>query len=285
MVNNVLLLIPLLAKILVLTGVLTLVMALIPVSKLIRTLPDATLRQRWYAMSALILFFIAGYLGYTVAFWNMQSHLLDLIVPCVFFFGALFVWLTGFLSLQTANDLIRINLLEQETVTDPLTGAFNRRYMDLRLAEEISRSQRYDLPLSVMLLDIDYFKQINDRFGHRSGDMVLVSISQIAAKVLRESDILVRYGGDEFLIITPHTNSPAAVEIANRICHSVASYYFDFPHDQSGEGDFKVTLSIGIADLGNGVDSKEKLIQAADKKLYQSKREGRNRVTGNTSGV
>ena len=117
--------ISLLARALVFGGALILVWALVPIRGLIGQLPSGAVRNRWYVMTALIVLFLLGYVGYAAAFWNSHSIPVDLIVPGVFFFGACFVWLTGNLSLQTAMDVMRVGLLERETLTDPLYLTFN----------------------------------------------------------------------------------------------------------------------------------------------------------------
>ena len=101
-------------------------------------------------MTALIVLFLAGYVGYAAILWDSHSRPLDLIVPGVFFLGACFVWLSANLSLQTATDVMRVSLLERESMTDPLTGVFNRRYLDRRLGEEVAKARRYGLPLCAL---------------------------------------------------------------------------------------------------------------------------------------
>jgi len=186
--------ISLLALSLVFSGALILIRAMIPIRQLIGRLTTGTVRSRWYLMAALIALFIIGYLGYAAAFWESHSTLVDLIVPSVFFFGACFVLLTTTLSLHTAIDLGRLRVLERDAATDPLTGLFNRRYMNCRLTEEVANAKRYGLPLSALMLDIDHFKQINDKHGHQAGDEMLVSLGKVIAGELRESDVLTRYG-------------------------------------------------------------------------------------------
>jgi len=161
---------------------------------------------------------------------------------------------------------------------DPLTGAFNRRYLDRRLIEEVSRARRYALPLSIMMLDIDHFKQIDDRHGHQAGDQVLSSFGRVVNREIRALDILARYGGEEFLVVAPQTPFSRAADIAERLCKCIESHRFNLPDDRSGVREIIVTVSIGMASLGDGLDSVEQLIQAADANLYRAKREGRNRV-------
>lgn len=274
--------IALLANGLVFAGALILIGALVPVRRLIERLPSGTVRNRWYVMAALIVLFLIGYLGYATSFWNSHSNLLDLIVPTVFFFGACFVLLSVALSLQTAIDVMRISLLEQETATDFLTGVFNRRHMDRRLGEEVASARRYRFPLSVLLLDIDHFKQINDKHGHQAGDHVLVALAAIVAQELRESDILARYGGEEFLVMTPHTPLLGATDVAEQLRKRIESHDFSLPKELGGIHGIRVTASIGVASFGDGVDSRERLIHAADENLYRAKQEGRNRVIAGT---
>jgi diguanylate cyclase (GGDEF)-like protein len=233
-------------------------------------------------MAALIVLFIISYLGYAAVFWKSHSTLQDLIVPSVFVFGASFVLLATTLSLETAMDVMRISLLERETATDPLTGVRNRRYLDRRLSEEVASARRYSLPLSVLMLDIDHFKQINDTHGHQAGDQVLVTLGKIVSDELRKADILARYGGEEFLVIAPHTPLSGATIVAERVRKRIESHDFSLPGEPSGTGRINVTVSIGVASLGNGVDSRENLVHAADENLYRAKEEGRNQIIAGT---
>lgn len=267
-----------LALSLVFAGALILAGALVPVRRLIGKLPPGLVRSRWHMMTALIMVFFFGYLAYAVAFWNSHSKLLDLIVPYVFFLGACFVWLTAILSLQTTVDVMRMNLLEREVVTDPLTGTYNRRYLDRRLNEEVLIERRYGRPLSVFLLDIDHFKQINDTYGHHAGDQVLTAFGGIVAEALRETDVLARYGGEEFLVIAPQTLIAGATELAERVRRNIEVHPFTFSEGSDRLRQINVTISIGVAGLGNGIDSTHKLVRAADAALYRAKQEGRNRV-------
>ena len=269
--------ISLVAQVLVVSGALTLSWALVPFWSLIDQLPAGNVRRRWYVMVVLIVLFIAGYLGYAGVFWDSHAGLRDLIVPSVFFLGSWFVLLTAKLSLLTAMDVMRVNRLEQETLIDPLTGVFNRRYLDRRLTQEVERALRYRIPLSVLLIDIDHFKQINDGYGHPVGDQVLVCLGKIVAGELRESDVFARYGGEEFMIILPNTPLAGAIDIAERVRLRVHSHVF-LPIEPEGMGGINRSVSIGVASLGGATDSTEKLVQSADKSLYGAKNAGRNRV-------
>ena len=157
---------------------------------------------------------------------------------------------------------------------DQLTGAFNRRGLEQILKTEVERSLRYRQPLSALMLDIDYFKPVNDRYGHPIGDLVLRRIAGIISSTLRSTDLLCRYGGEEFLIILPHTGLERALEAGERIRREIAGEPF---RDQGLE--IPLTVSLGAAGLDpEAADPAEELIAAADRALYRAKREGRNRV-------
>ncbi len=158
---------------------------------------------------------------------------------------------------------------EQLSVTDPLTGLLNRRYLEERLAEEIKRSGRHGYPMSFMMIDVDDFKSYNDQFLHPEGDKALKIVGYCLRETLRGADVAARYGGEEFSILLPQTSIHEAKTIAERIRCNIESA--EFPHRQ-------VTVSIGIATISPEIDSVEKLIEGADKALFTAKREGKNKV-------
>jgi len=263
---------------LVLVGILILLGSLMTVKKIIRRLPLGGSRTSWYAMSGLIILFVIGYLGYLIAFRGQHASTLDLIVPGIFFFGACFVWLSSILALQTAMDVMRITVLEHESFTDPLTGVYNRRFMEQHLIKEVSKARRYKFDLAVLLLDLDYFKRINDEYGHQAGDQLLVEIGNLVNEQLRDSDILSRYGGEEFLIIAPNTTPAAATLLAERLRGHIQSHRFLREFKAAREIEIRLTVSIGVANFGEILTSEEALIRAADKNLYRAKEKGRNCV-------
>ncbi|WP_455202926.1 DUF484 family protein [Kaarinaea lacus] len=173
--------------------------------------------------------------------------------------------------------------LKRVGLTDGLTGINNRRFFDQRIGEEIARSLRTLEPLSCLLLDIDHFKQINDRFGHQIGDQVLRRCAALIREQLRNSDVLARYGGEEFAAVLINTHSHSAYEIAERIRASIADYDFN-SLIKSGDASLTVTISIGIAVMAAGTIPTdihllaEQLLAHADEALYSAKHQGRNRV-------
>ena len=268
------------ANVLVIAGALVLVSAMVPTRRLIARLPNGSLRGHWYVILAFVWTFLVGYLGYAWISWNSHEQPVDLLVPIVFFLGACFVWLNSVLSLRTAVAMLRLSLLEQETIVDPLTGVFNRRYLDRRLNEEVARARRHGLPLSVLMLDIDHFKEINDCHGHQAGDQVLTLFAGQVQRHLREPDIVARYGGDEFLVIAPQTSRKNAIDLAERLRTGLESHRFSLhdTHTRKGILEIRVICSIGVASLSNKVTRAERLVRCADENMYRAKNDGRNRV-------
>ncbi|GEM_PF-5667363 len=152
--------------------------------------------------------------------------------------------------------------------TDSLTGLHNRRYFFEELEAEVARALRYRFPLSILIVDLDYFKSYNDRLGHVAGDIALRRLADMLRTGSREGDLLARYGGEEFIVALSHTDAEAARLYADRLRENVQSLY--------GHGPVQLTVSVGIASLP-GYPSLDSLVQAADTALYMAK-DGRNRV-------
>ncbi len=265
---------------LVIAGLIILIGALLPLNDLIHLLPPGKMRKKWYLQSGLILFFILGYLFFLIRFWDSTT----ILVPLVFFLGAAFVWLTIHLSKQTAIDIKRILELEKENITDPLIGIYNRRYMDKRLDEEINRAIRYQQPLSLLLIDIDIFKNVNDHYGHPVGDQVLRHWGGLILSVVRASDIVARYGGDEILVITPSTPPLAAYALAERIRKHIELHKFFLSSDPNLKS-ISLTASIGVASLTNENAEAGKLLKETDQALYLAKSKGRNCVVSSNEMI
>jgi diguanylate cyclase (GGDEF)-like protein len=158
---------------------------------------------------------------------------------------------------------------------EELTGLFNRAYIRQRLEEEYYRTKRYDHPLSLMMIDLDNFKALNDRYGHAAGDHLLRYFSHLVADTLRPSDIAARYGGEEFLVILPETAREEALEVAERLRKKISLYPFRI---DSRKEDVQFTISIGISSHPDNGQSADDLITQADMALYEAKKEGKNKV-------
>lgn len=169
----------------------------------------------------------------------------------------------------------------QHATLDALTGLNNRRQFETRLKQEVATAKRQHKPLCAMMIDVDFFKKVNDTYGHVVGDSVLKNISSIIRAELREYDIASRYGGEEFSILLPYTKIEEAFAVAQRLRHAVEKNSINI-HQEQGESrseDLKinVTISIGVYEFKNS-DSPESLYQKADKALYEAKTHGRNKV-------
>jgi len=169
----------------------------------------------------------------------------------------------------------------QSARTDPLTGTLNRGALDVLLVGTVSQAVRAQEPLGLLFFDLDHFKRLNDRWGHQAGDTVLRATVQTIGMHLRGGDTIGRYGGEEFLIVLPHTGAAEARAIADRLRASVAEMRIP---TLSGEGPAQVTVSIGIACLPENGEEVITLIRAADNALYAAKAGGRNQVRGGTCG-
>jgi two-component system cell cycle response regulator len=159
-------------------------------------------------------------------------------------------------------------------ITDALTGLYNRRYMETHVGTLVEQAASRSKPLTVLVLDIDYFKSINDTFGHDAGDDVLREFAVRIRKSIRGIDLACRYGGEEFVVVMPETDMAVATMVAERLRRRIASEPFPI---QQGARSIEVTISIGIAALGRGEDAAA-VVKRADQALYRAKRDGRNRV-------
>lgn len=165
--------------------------------------------------------------------------------------------------------------MENLATHDALTGILNRRALEARMLEEVNRVNRYGHPLSVLMLDIDFFKKVNDSFGHIAGDQVLKGLAQWLVGALRNTDLVARYGGEEFVIVLPMTPRQEATQLAERLCDGAAERGIDL-----GSGHvIHITVSVGVASIEETGSARwDSLIDAADRAMYQAKESGRNRV-------
>lgn len=177
-----------------------------------------------------------------------------------------------------STDITELQVLKEElrvqAITDQLTGAYNRRHFVKICESEFARSRRYDLDLSIIMLDIDWFKTVNDKYGHLVGDEVLKEFTQRCEKLKRSEDTFFRIGGEEFAIILPHTNMQKAKELAKRI----KQYQNENLITGDFKGEIKITCSIGISSLRSDDKDYEEIFSRADDALYKAKETGRNKI-------
>ncbi|MCJ7734789.1 MAG: GGDEF domain-containing protein, partial [Anaerolineales bacterium] len=157
--------------------------------------------------------------------------------------------------------------------TDPLTGIFNRRGLERWGQYEIDRAKRFNSPLSAIFFDLDHFKDVNDTFGHDSGDLVLKEVVTCCQSVIRKIDIFSRVGGEEFLIILPETSILIAIQVANRLRKIIESHNF-----LNGSKTIKITISLGVIELDDQIKILSDLMNKADQYMYQAKQSGRNQT-------
>ncbi|MGE3806256.1 MAG: diguanylate cyclase [Gemmataceae bacterium] len=163
------------------------------------------------------------------------------------------------------------------TIIDGLTGIYNKRYLLEHLERELARSARHTRPLSLVVFDIDHFKEINDRFGHLAGDHVLREVTFCLKTVVRKEELFARFGGDEFMLILPETLQVGAVEVAERLRQLTENHPFECEGKPTS-----ITISVGVYTTdGNHSFTADEMVRRADQLLYQAKNEGRNRVVAN----
>ncbi|HXV18877.1 MAG TPA: GGDEF domain-containing protein, partial [Candidatus Omnitrophota bacterium] len=175
-----------------------------------------------------------------------------------------------------ASEAQRVKLyekVEKLAITDGLTGMVVRRHLVERLEEEMDRARRFGFKLSFLMIDIDYFKNFNDQYGHLVGDVVLKQVSETIKKNVREIDIVGRYGGEEFGVLLVETDESGAFFVAERIRRAIADRPF-----RAYDENLRVTISVGCSTHSPALNDVNLLIEAADSALYQAKRQGRNRV-------
>ncbi len=213
-------------------------------------------------------------------FWNRTAFLRFFVASLTVVYTAYFFESSSVAAYQTILD-IRIkeksylNKLENLSVTDQLTGLHNRRYFDEHFKLERKKVSRYNKMLCLIMIDIDHFKLVNDKYGHQIGDEVLKEFSKLLRRNLRNTDVLSRWGGEEFIVLLPETSLSNGLLIAEKIRGVVAGHIFN----KVG----KITASFGISEVTSRMNSNREAIHLADQALYQAKHQGRNRVVASNS--
>lgn len=252
-------------------------LALRPVIRIISELPENRIRKQWRLLLFLIIFFIAGYLVYLIVLLP-EIGLGSYFFSFLFFLGALFVYMVCLLTLRSVHDIKKIPILETENVTDLLMNIYNRRFLESRLPEEFARAKRYVLPLSLLMLDLDHFKKVNDSHGHQNGDLVLRNLGSIIRQGIRSTDMPVRFGGEEIVVLMPNTQLGNAHALAERLRKRVAGFSFLIDGQNLETVEITCTISIGLTAMTDKTGAAKDLLRLADKALYRAKRGGRNRV-------
>ena len=179
------------------------------------------------------------------------------------------------MAIERSEFYRRSEELREISIADPLSGLLNRRYFQERLAEEMERSKRHKLPLSLIIMDIDDFKKFNDLHGHLAGDEAIGIVGRYLRNNIRTIDVAARYGGEEFTVILPQTGKVDATQIAQRVCLEIEKNAFINEDINRNAG---ITASLGLATFPEDADSLDELFKHADRALYRAKAAGKNRV-------
>lgn len=244
-------------------------MPLCEVSALVRS---NGLKRAWRVLTLVVLCGITLLLLSVAAKIGKPLDAGDAMTAVLHVLGPSFVLSVAWLSRRTAQDMLRIEALEEAAFVDPLTGLANRRRFDERLSDEVRRSRQMCLPLSLLVLDIDHFKRVNDLYGHGVGDLVLKEVATLIAAKSRHSDTTCRVGGEEFVVIVPGLEGDFAAAFAERLRRAVAETCIPL------EGrEIRTTVSLGLATLRQD-ETADHLFRRADAALYGAKHGGRDQV-------
>jgi len=210
--------------------------------------------------------------------WAVYEIRIDNFLQAGIIHGLIYIFIqiliinTAFSLIWIANSILN-NDLETQARLDPLTKMLNRRAFNDELNKELARSRRESITFSLIMADIDHFKEVNDNFGHLAGDSILISFTKIVTENLRINDVFARYGGEEFLILLPNTEKRYAAETAERIRNVVENNNHPF----NGR-DINYTVSLGVTAFDIDAQNKDELLEKVDVALYEAKTKGRNRV-------
>jgi diguanylate cyclase (GGDEF)-like protein len=262
-------------QLILILGILLLAASFVPIRRIYEMLPSGLTRKTWVGLAFLIGFSIVSYLLFL---WFHSTKGVDTredwLVSSICLSSAIFVLGVCLISHSTANHVSRIAELELAVTIDPLTELYNRQHILSLLEQQCSRSKSMHSPLSILLLDIDGFKKINDTHGHQVGDFVLKEFSRLFAAIQHESCFIGRYGGEEFLILLKDTSRFRAAEAAERLRYLIESTTITLANNDA----IPATASIGIATSATFDETPHELIALADKALYSAKANGRNKV-------
>jgi diguanylate cyclase (GGDEF)-like protein len=248
--------------------------SLVPVGRVYRMLSPGIVRATWGTLGSLIFIVALGDIAFLwINYTEGSNRREDWLVGLICLAAAIFVVLVCNLAHHTAKDVSRLSWLESVASVDPVTELYNRRHIMAVLDEECIRSSGNNSLLSILLMDVDNFKKINDTYGHQAGDVVLKEMASLITTASGARSVG-RYGGEEFLVVLPHEDSSDAWVIAERIRSAIEATTVVY----DGDPIISATISIGIATVFGWKEKPEDLVGLADEALYAAKSTGRNRI-------
>ena len=277
---------------LMIAGMFVLLASFLGTHKLIRQLPRGNVRRNWSVLRILIIVLTAAYASYAAASWKMG--LTDstygtgfFMVPLTYFICACIIYLVISFALDSAVYVKKYSTGELENITDPLLGIHNRSYLDHRLSQEVKRAVRYKLPLSILLLNIDYFNSIAEQYGQKTAGDILAHYGKLLLNTARATDIVARFSEEKVMIIatnTPVTSTPVyADRLRKAVTESILLPKEVVEEFTKGKKILQVTIGIGVAGLGQDVSTVEALVKSAEDALGQAQAKGANMVIVNSS--
>lgn len=232
--------------------------------------PSAALKRAWWVLGAMLGCCIVLLFVHAAITFGRAPSSSDLVAVTIFLVGVLFIYATVWLSRRTAREMLRMESVAQYAYCDALTGIGNRRRFTEALELAAREADRHRTSLSLVVLDVDHFKSVNDTYGHAAGDTVLRAIADTLVAGIQPADTVCRVGGEEFAVLLPGLESPFAIVLAERLRASVAALQIPL----GARGTLNVTVSLGFARREHG-EAGPALLQRADAALYAAKRSGR----------
>ncbi|MCX8028095.1 MAG: GGDEF domain-containing protein [Thermodesulfovibrionales bacterium] len=268
----------LLLILLVLIGAVIQLISIFIVKDIVKYIP--VMKNYWRILGIFLVFFFFGYISYAITLWTGHEFISgDTITSVIFFLGACFVIMVTYMAKNSIKTLQEYIELQKDVITDPLTGIFNRRFIDKQIEHEFNLAMRNNSLFSIVLIDVDHFKKINDTYGHHIGDMVLKRIANILVENVRKSDFVGRFGGEEIVLILPDTDTEGAICLSEKIRSIIAEHPIIKGDEKCGGKDLFCTISMGVATFCKDKHKEYKdLILDADVAMYNAKSSGRNRV-------
>lgn len=258
-------------------GSIILILSAIKSIQIIKELPDNSYKKNWRILFCLIGFFVISYSLLIILFINIGSDGKDIIFSIIISVESIFIYYVTYVSYLTLEKFRRIEFLEKEIVEDKLMGIYNQKYFIGRLDEEFKKYKNHDVPYSVLLLEINHFKDMNEKFGRKASDKFLIHFAKFIANNIRPSDIFARYVGVEMAIILPETDVVEAEILARKLCTLIGNKNFDIDITNEINPLFmNCSINIGLASSDNKINTANDILSLITEALYQAKNEGSN---------